>query len=112
MTEKRIILQTNYNGKLGCNRFVHLDLAPATPVPESVVEDTVIIFETKDNSHPPVKTKMIDMARMPLNELRAVFPHLSHGMDISDFVQHLLSIRPETSLTAELGAYFYEKIEA
>ncbi len=109
MPTKNVNFRTNYNNKLDCPYFVHLDVAP-TPgsVTESALENTLIIINTIDGSHPPVKTKLHDLARFPLKELSENMVYLSHGMKKDDFIDLMMKksgVTPDT----EMALYYYHK---
>lgn len=107
---KTIYIPTNYNNKLACDCFVHVDLAPRNPVHESKIENTLVEIRTADNSHPPVTVKLNDLLRLPLSQVAAVFTWPSHGMDklsfISYIMQHISTVNNETPM----AVYFYQKL--
>ena len=110
-TISTINFRTNYNHKLDCPYFLHIDLAPAPgSVPESLVEKTTIVIATMDGSHPPVRTKLIDLARFPLKNLSENFVLLSHGVTKNDFL-NLLKEKKVVNDETEMAVYYYKKLE-
>lgn len=107
---KTIYLPTNYNNKLACHCFIHIDLAPLGPVIESKIETTPIEIRTSDNSHPPVTVKLNDLLRLPLNDVAAIFTWPSHGMDKLGYISHLLLQKPNINNSTPMAVYFYKKI--
>ncbi|HEU4574613.1 MAG TPA: hypothetical protein VFS36_06385 [Chitinophagaceae bacterium] len=110
MAQKTITFQTNYNNKMNCRCFTHIDDAPAKGIPESVMNDTVFEIRTADNSHPPVKTKMVSLVRLPLWRVSDVLSYPSHGMDSVTF-QEKMVIEKGLHADKEMAVYFYQKIE-
>jgi len=46
--------------------MIHIELAPAGGIGESVLEETIFEFRTQDHSHPGTKWKLIKSARLEL----------------------------------------------
>lgn len=105
-----ITIPTNYNNKLGCERFIHIQVAPKHGIPESVANSTEIIIYTADQSHPPVTVKIYDAARVPFKHLPESWITLSHAMTTEQFhnmvLENVPGIGPETSM----AIFFYQKI--
>lgn len=110
MTTKTLYFQTNYNNKLACNCFIHIDLAPRTGIPERQLNESVFEIRTTDNSHPPVQVKLFDLARMPLERITSCLSWTSHAMDTFDFIRWFLTEKPGNTLRTEMGIYFYQRI--
>jgi hypothetical protein len=107
MPSKKVIKwETNLNGKLGCTGMVHIDKAPAQPIPERDLDDTVIEIQTLDNSYPPVKYILRDLLRLPLHEVRSIMSVPSHGMDSFEFAKWFMN-RNETGDTCYPVAIYY-----
>lgn len=107
---KTILFETNYNGKLACDRFVHIDLAPEKQVPMHVMEKTVIQIQVADQSHPPVHVKVDSIIPFRLGELSNIHTWPSHGMDNAQFLerQHLKkAINRET----QFAVYYYRRVD-
>jgi hypothetical protein len=106
---KIITFQTNYNNKMGCECFTHIDVAPASRIPESRLEDTTIEIRTADQSHPPVKAKLIDLIRIPLGGITDYLTYPSHGVDSRSFQDKMVT---ENQFTREkqMAVYFYKRI--
>lgn len=107
MTTQKINFRTNYNNKLACPHFIHLDVAPPGPVPESKLENTVIVISTLDQSHPPVEKKVVDLLRIKFDDVTGLITHISHGMTKEEFVQ--LAAKEKKSITKEtlMAIYYY-----
>ena len=41
---------TNHNNKLACDCMIHIELAPAGGIGESVLEETIFEFRTQDHN--------------------------------------------------------------
>lgn len=99
-------LKTNYNNKLGCHSFLHIDRAPKDPIPSSKLGE-VREIRTADNSHPPVLKKIMALTRFKLGEMIDCFSMPSHGMDACDFINWWKKENNETEGT-ELAVYYYQ----
>jgi hypothetical protein len=104
---KSIYFKTNYNNKLGCDAFVHIDRAPAEPIPSRMLGGTVEI-RTADNSYPPVKKRIMALTRFRLGETIDCFSIPSHGLDACDFINWWKHENGETE-GAELAIYYYQE---
>lgn len=107
---KTHILQTNFNNKLACECFTHIDLAPSKGIPESVAASTDILVTTEDNSHAPVTVRLFDMARFPLSQIHSAFTFQSHGMTAQEFTLWLMNARKGVNTETPMAIYFYKKI--
>jgi len=103
---KKITFKTNYNNKMDCAGFIHIAPAPATPVPESKLNQAVFI-ETEDRSHPGKTFRLTDFLRIPLRELRSVFTVPSHGLEAEQFIVNYIAANPAAFLETEMAIYFY-----
>jgi hypothetical protein len=108
---KNIQFATNFNGKLSCHRFAHIDLAPAAPVSMAAIQAAIIQITVADNSHPPVVVKLDSIVPFKLAELSNIHTWPSHGMDTAEFMewQHIHmkgGLRKETML----AVYYYRKV--
>lgn len=107
---RTIYLQSNYNNKLACNCFLHIDLAPGNTIPESKFEKLEVEIRTSDNSHPPVLAKLKDILRLPLKDIAAVFTWPSHGLDRFSFISFLLQQNSRINNDTPMAIYYYEKL--
>lgn len=107
--QKVITFKTNYNNKLACQCFPHIDIAPAGGIPESKLNDTIIEIRTADNSHPPVKTKLINLIRLKLWQVSDALSYPSHGMDSTAFQEWMIT-HNDISFDKSMAVYFYQKI--
>lgn len=106
-----LTLPTNYNHKLGCDRFIHIQVAPSHGIPESVADATAIEIKTADGSHPPIRAKIFDAARVPFRHLPYSWISLSHGMTVDQFQNLVLQAAPGIGPDTEMAVFFYQKIE-
>jgi len=107
---KTITWDTNFNGKLACNRFTHIDLAPEKQPTMQTLEETTITIQVADKSHTPIVVKIESIIPFTLGELSNIHTWPSHGMNTSDFInwQHEKNkIRNDTML----AVYYYKKID-
>ena len=108
--DKTIIIPSNFNNKLACPIMQHLDLAPWTTIPESLMEKSVVEFQTADKSFPPTFWKLVDLYRLGTDQLSGAFTYPSHGMDACDFYQWLVKMYAETKDITKLAIFCYKKI--
>jgi hypothetical protein len=107
---KQIILHTNFNNKLACSKFIHIAEAPTTGLNETLLQQTVVEISTKDDSHPPIKTKLVDLCRLPLYQLTDICTFQSHGMTVNEFVFWHERTNRNASPVQLMAIYYYEKI--
>ena len=112
-TQKRVITwATNYNNKMGCRAFVHIDLAPDRKPIRSEVERTIIEIRTADQSHPPVKKRLYDMMFIPFQQVTDQLAFSSHGMTASQLAEFLFNeYHPNFNWTTTVCIYFYQEWE-
>lgn len=106
---KKMTWKTNYNRKMGCPGFIHLDIVP-TGIPFSIFGQ-VFAIETEDNSHPPVSVELVDIAKTTVEKLHNIDTISSHGMDKYDFLQHIREKVPNLNNDTVLGIYMYKRIQ-
>lgn len=109
-TQRTKTLVTNLNGKLTSQFFCHIDIAGSVGIPESQLDRLVYTFTTLDGSHPPIRCRLIDSCRQPLNEISEAFTMLSHGLHREDFIKRVLTEVKNSSYTMPMVTYFYEKM--
>lgn len=107
--QKTITFKTNYNTKLECKCFVHIDIAPVGGITESKMSESIIEIRTADNSHPPVKTKLVNLLRLQLWQINDALTYPSHGMDSTAF-QEMMVIDNQADFNKPMAVYFYERI--
>jgi hypothetical protein len=107
---KKIIIHTNFNNKLHCQRFIHISEAPEKGIAEKTLRETVIEINTEDASHPPVKTRLVDLCRLPLYQLTDICTFQSHGMTSSEFVRWFETKTKNVSPIHPMAIYYYEKV--
>lgn len=108
---KTIYLKTNYNNKLACSGFVHIDVAPKEFISESKLAALDLEIRTADNSHPPVKVKLVDLLRVELFHLSSVMTYPSHGVDAFTFAEKLMKENSELKTTSPMAVYYYVRQE-
>ena len=106
---RKLMLQTNYNHKLPCNGFVHIDHAPAYGIPESDLGKSYLI-ETRDESSPAVTVVLDSLIRFTLKETYDIYTIPSHGLLAKAFIEAWLKMHPEDTLETWLAAYFYFRV--
>jgi hypothetical protein len=106
---KTIVWDTNFNGKLDCNRFAHIDLAPEKMPTDKVLEDTVVQISVADKSHAPVEAKIAHIVPFRLAELTNLHTWFSHGMDTSEFINYQ-HIKKKVTADTMLALYYYKKV--
>lgn len=72
------------NNKKSCTSFVEINLAPFQLLPESKLENTVFIIDWDDSKEKTVG-QVMDILRLPLNQLSSLLTYPSHGMDALKF---------------------------
>jgi hypothetical protein len=108
--QKVITFKTNYNNKLDCKCFPHIDIAPVGGIRESEMEETVFEIRTRDNSHPPVKTKLVNLLRLPLWQISDALTYPSHGVDSTTF-QEMMVVDNQADFSKSMAVYFYERLQ-
>ena len=103
-------LKTNLNHKLGCDQFIHIQIAGKSGITESTEESTIFRFTTNDQSHKPVLAKVHDSIHQKLGELAPIFPWLSHNISRDEFIEKVLKEVPGTTKQTEIVIYFYKAI--
>jgi hypothetical protein len=114
MNNKRQVIDTDFNQKMNRDHFIHVELAPAVTIPESVLQSTIIEMSTRDGSHPPILVQLVDLARFPLYQLSNYSNRVgldSHGMKNQDLQGWLLAKYPSIGPTHEIAVYYYQKIK-
>jgi len=101
---------TNFNNKLACPRFIHIDLAPKSGIPESILEKAEYEIRTEDNSHSPVKVKLDDLCRMSIDKISGLVTWQSHGMTRIEFIDFLINSGKEITGETQLAIYFFKAI--
>lgn len=110
MAQKTITIPTNYNGKLACDAFLHIAEAPADLIPESVLQNTDVMVQTADGSHPPVRARLVDLSRTPMYQLSSLVTYASHGMGLHEYQQWVVEQNPRLSIVSKMCVYIYQKI--
>jgi hypothetical protein len=103
--EREVTFPTNFNKKLDCDIFIHIQ-APHRP---GIAAGSVFTVKTKDLSHEPVKARIIDSIHQPLRSLSATFTYLSHGISPEEFKAMILQADPKVNEDTVLAVYFYQK---
>jgi hypothetical protein len=104
---KLITLSTNLNGKLSCQKFIHIDRAPQKPYTQKLLDETVVEIYTDDKSALPSQWKINRIQVVPLDALGTWVTWASHGMDMADFWNWARGQGYNGS--TPLAIYYYEK---
>lgn len=110
MATSKITFRTNYNNKLDCPHFIHIDLAPSGSVTETVLNNTVIEISTADQSHTPVQKKITDLAKARFKDIRGIFFHLSHGMTSEQYLQLAKKENKKIDEETMMALYYYSPL--
>jgi hypothetical protein len=105
---KVITLETNFNNKLGCPAFIHIDLSPVKYPLRQELENRIIEIRTKDNSFPPVQVRVDNIQTVTfqqINDMMAWVSHAKTAMQLADFLFN--KYHPDFSWTTEVSIYFY-----
>lgn len=104
-----ITLRTNYNNKLGCTCFCHIDAAPEKKISERELSSEVYEIKTIDNSHPPVQVRLQNLLRLPLDSLSDSLTWPSHGMNSNDYYDWIMRTKPNYKSNEQMAVYFYKR---
>jgi len=104
-------LPTNFNNKLNCPRFIHLDVAPPHGIPETVLSETVYEIITEDNSHAPVKVQLDDLARLELQKVGSIITWQSHGMNMSEYIDYMITQGRDIKPSTMMAVYLFRRID-
>lgn len=119
-----ITWETNFNNKLGCKAFTHVDLAPSNAninminkehqaiTPDFILRkqlvDKLIEIRTADKSHPPVQAYVKDLLMIPYQKISDWIAWTSHGMNDMDLADYFFNkYHPDFSWSTEMAVYFY-----
>jgi hypothetical protein len=110
-TEKEMVWNTNYNGKMACDGFVHVDFKPGVMPSFESLEHIVFKISTKDGSHPSIKVKMVNIMAFELKRLTDQIAIPSHGITAMELASQLIDRNPNRiNFETEFAIYFYKKI--
>lgn len=102
----KLSIESNFNNKLSCGSFMHVDTAPNAGVPESKMNQLYTMI-TRDGSHPPVTVRLFSITRMKMEQLRDCFTVPSHGMEAAEFATWFMQKHPEAGWDYPLAVYYY-----
>jgi hypothetical protein len=102
---------TNYNGKLGCAAFLHIDLAPTKFPPRRSLDEIVFEISTEDHSHPPVKAKLFDMLPLNLWQVGDCVTLASHGINADQFFNFLREQHPKLRIDGTTPVVIYQYVK-
>jgi hypothetical protein len=77
---KVITWETNFNNKLGCPAFIHIDLSPVQYPLRQELENRIIEIRTKDNSFPPVQVRVDNIQTVTFQQINDMMAWVSHGL--------------------------------
>lgn len=108
---KEIFFDTNFNNKMDCQVFLHISMAPLDFIPESKMGGSVRIV-TRDGSHEPITCKLVDFARVKMNDLVSVDTYASYGLNEFAFKEWWFQKYAHTTLDSEMAIYVYARMSA
>ncbi len=110
---KTITWETNFNNKMVCDAFVHIDIAPRRKPLHSELDRTIVEIRTADQSHPPTKNRLYDMLFIPFKELSDQLAFSSHGMTAMELANYFFNKHQSENFSwnTEVAIYFYLKFK-
>lgn len=103
---------TDYNKKMTCPSFIHIDVAPQEgTMPQSRVDNLLLEITTLDSSHAPILAKLGDMMRIPLKELSNCLTWPSHGMASDQFREWFRIGKSEVPDDTMMAVYFLKQVK-
>lgn len=106
---KTIYWETNYNNKMDCNSFIHIDFAPPVKPSRSQLSNTIIEIRTTDASHAPVQKQLYDLMFLPFQQIPDALCFASHGISAYKLVTLLFDkYAPRFNWTTEMCIWFYQ----
>lgn len=113
MIVKKLSFITNYNNKLYCNKFIHLDFPPPLDIDIDELNKTTFHISTKDNSHPPVTCKLTLISLLDMSKpIPQEFTYTSHAMTEGEFVDFMINRDKDKYFNTQyLAVYHYDKIQ-
>lgn len=106
---RRMVLDTNFNHKLGSDLFVHITVPPREGVSESNLLEPIEI-EVRDDPDFTCTVHLYDLYRVPLGQLRDVYTLPSHGLTSDEFKEWWMARFPGTDLDTPMAVYYFKKI--
>jgi hypothetical protein len=111
---KTIKWATNYNEKLKCNAFIHIDFPPTQTLVPRQWENKEFEIEVADASYRNTRVRLIDIITLDIckHPIPEAFTLPSHGMTQKEFVDYLFEKFPKRmGNTPQLSVYYYKKLE-
>lgn len=109
--EMYLFMDTNFNHKLDCDIFLHLDRPPKENIPFAELQKLEVIAKAKDGSHPGTKRKLVDIAYCSFGSIPNLVTYASHGMDKLEYYLWLQRKDPSVNSETKMAIYFYQKID-
>lgn len=109
LKQKEISWETNYNNKLDCRSFIHIDFAPKEIPDKYELASTIIKISTEDNSHQPIKAKIKHI--VPIPNVQYWHSFVSHNMNIGEWQVMMQNKYGDDILKREMALYYYKKIK-
>ena len=103
--------KTNYNNKMDCPSFVHIDYAPENIPLRSDLDTTVIEISTEDGSHSPIFKRVYDMVIFTAEYLNDAFVFSSHGITAMELFKVMAEKRSSFTLKSKVCIYFYTELK-
>lgn len=105
-------LDTNFNKKLGCDSFVHIALAPKSELTLDLMAEIKkyeYLIRTKDESHPEIVCRVVDILKFDLVSLPTILTLTSHDMEAEEFIKWVIGKKPDLHFGTKMAVYFYKK---
>lgn len=113
LIRKVMTWETNYNLKMGCTAFIHLDLHPvkdgklAVLPRDSEIERMVVEIRTADQTHPPVVKKLRAIQAVKFHEISEFCILPSHGMTAIEFANFMFAKHRGLTWESMMCIYYY-----
>lgn len=105
--------ETNYNNKMGCQGFLHLDLMPGKMLSMDQLSQIVVEIETVDGSHPKIQVQPVEIQVFRLWWIPEAVTMASHGMNQLEFIEFMYSkhkhIRDANRMDQQVAMYAYRR---
>lgn len=107
----RLVWATNFNNKLDCKAFFHLELIKERLPRHHQNKDRIYLIETADGSHAPVRAIIYDILPFQLKHISDFHCMSSHGQTAIAFTNDLFNLYGETLTFNHWMALYYFFIE-
>ncbi len=105
---KEITWKTNFNNKLQCPAFIHIDFMPQQTVPNEVLMQKNVCIKTSDGTSPAVIRKLYWLQPLQLAQVTDILSFTSHGMPANEYCKWLINEYPgQVTMQTQMAIYFY-----